>query len=140
MAEPHAIALVPTEAGRALTADGPWGARPPLVVVTVPHGTYLSGQAFDGAPVANGLPLWWAGKPVPDGVFRAWQAWDPDASPEAEAAFEATGWTTYDVLGEALDSHSPHAALWLARALESAGLCRVVVLDLVDGALVERAP
>lgn len=28
----------------------------------------------------------------------------------------------------------------LARALEAAGLCRVVLLDLVDGRLVERAP
>ena len=80
------------------------------------------------------LPLWWADASVPDGVFRAWMAWGPDEDPE----FEATGWTTYDVLAEALDGAG--AAEWLARAVQRCGRAlRVVVLDLVDGRLVERA-
>ncbi len=143
MADPHAILLVPTEGGAALLALGRLGQRPPCLVSYPKRGPdtqppwlpYAIPTMDMGYGRVLALPLVWDGMPVPDGVFRAWNAWGPD---EDEVEFEATGWTTYDVLAEALDGAG--AAEWLARSLERMGLCRVVLLDLVDGALVERAP
>lgn len=138
MSEPWGIVVVPTEAGRVLTEPGACRSLPPQVHRGAAPWEEWCSCSDRSSGLLEGLPLRWGGLPIPEGVFRAWQMWDPDASPEAEAAFEATGWTTYDVLGESLESAS--AAEWLARALEAAGLCRVVLLDLVDGAVVERAP
>jgi hypothetical protein len=170
VADPYAIVLVPTEAGAALMADGACGSVAPRVGIDSHNGRWSStprrAPALNGyclcpgcgqwtprnhpeahehldacsevvrvSSLSSGLPLVWDGMPVPDGAFRAWNAWGPD---EDEAEFGATGWTTYDVLAEALDGAS--AAEWLARSLERMGLCRVVLLDLVGGALVERAP
>lgn len=68
---------------------------------------------------SDALPLWWAGALVPEGVDRLHRAmlhehWsrNPDAG----------------------------AVLQMARQAEWDGLGRVVVLDLVDGVTVERAP
>lgn len=102
------------------------------------HSEYL--EHLDGCPelvrlsaLPFALPLVWEGVPVPDGIFRAWSVWGPD---EHREEFEATAWTTHDVLADALDRVS--AAAWLAQSLEGAGLCHTVLLDFVGGALVER--
>lgn len=145
MSEPHAILCVLADGDPGgLTADGPCGGRPPRV-----HRALICESPLEWSDVWSvvpademgerppycALPLWWAGAPVPDGIFRAWQAWDPDEDPE----FEGAGWTAYDALAEALDGHQD-AADWLARALVRCGKAlRAVVLD-VDGTLVERAP
>lgn len=146
--EPYAILLVPTEGDPGgLLADEACGALPPMVSSRIPSNDKPSIELRDEWAVEHGrhahgprtrtvfaLPLRWDGMPVPGGIFRAWQAWGPDEDPE----FESTGWSTYDVLGEALDSAG--AAKWLAYAVERCGRGSVVVLDLVDGRHVERAP
>lgn len=143
MGEPCGIVVVPTEAGRVLTMEGPCGARAGMVFAA---GTSCldCGRAFPAwAPMcpdcggpgrSEGLPLWWDGALVPEGWDRA-----------RRVAFDAAGFTGGPALAAALDAVEvvyPSAAgvLHMALALEAAGLCRVVVLDLVDGAVVERAP
>ena len=123
MSEPYAILAIPVEGDPGgLLADGPCGGTAPWLAYDAPSGTWRNDWIF---PPLRGraLPLVWDGVPVADGVFRAWQAWGPDEDPE----FEATGWSTYDVLAEALDSAA--GAEWLARAIERLGKAkRVVVL------------
>ncbi len=120
MTAPHAILLVPTEAGAALLAGGRYGARAPSVhLAQSPNATWCDCED-GGLYYPSALPLWWDGALVPEGIDRAIR-----------------------VLGDIPDA--PHADRWaapmaLARVLEAAGLCRVVLLDLVDGRLVERAP
>lgn len=122
------ILLVPSVAHReAMIGDGPCGSRAPLAYrATLPS---IAGD-WCGLPrhchweQGHALVLAWQGRPVPDGVFRAWDYWGPD---EDEAAFRATLWTTYDVLAEALGSLS--AARWLAESLERAGRGRLVLID-----------
>ena len=134
--EPFGVVLVPTTAGRALTADGPLGALPPMVS-RYPDGTTFAGIPMDRwavehgrhahgprSRVTRGLPLWWDGALVREGWWRAWCVRTADMSRPAPCPV-CPG--VDDVLA-------------ICRELEAAGLCRVVVLDLVDGALVECAP
>ena len=134
--EPFGVVLVPTTAGRALTADGPLGALPPMVS-RYPDGTTFAGIPMDRwavehgrhahgprSRVTRGLPLWWDGALVREGWWRAWCVWTADVSRPAPCP-----------VCPGLDD-----VLAICRELEAAGLCRVVVLDLVDGALVECAP
>jgi hypothetical protein len=72
---------------------------------------------------ALALVLAWEGEVCAEGVFRAWDRWGPDEDRE----FAATDESTYDVLGEALDSL--RGCEWLARACGRVGLGEVVVLD-----------
>lgn len=159
MADPYAILLVPTEAGAALMADGACGSVAPRVGIDSYNGRWSStprrAPALDGyclcpgcrqwtprnhpeahehldgcsevarvSLLPSGLPLVWDGAPVPDGVFRAWCAWTAGVSRPAPCPMRPD-------CAEVLE---------LAKELEAGGLCRVVLLDLVDGALVERAP
>jgi hypothetical protein len=127
------VLLVPIEAGGEVLL----GAGHPRIPCFPPtawrsqDGVWAPGRYYNWQgprdPVPHGLALWWDGKPVPDGVFRAWDAWSPDGD---QKEFEATGWTTYDVLAESLDSL--RAAEWLARSLERCGLGHVILLD-ADG-------
>lgn len=136
------VVLVPTVEGRALLADAPCGGRPPAVR-WMPRMDGGRGRWIEPAASRAGgpgsviaLPLWWNHVLVPDGWDRArrvWAAWDgqqrPFASLDPEyARAPARFW--WPCLEEVLA---------VARALESAGLCRVAVLDLVDGAVRERA-
>lgn len=132
MAEPYAILAVPVagdpggllRVGPSLQLLGPdiavtRCAHPPRIIW---HGSR-----------SDALPLWWAGALVPEGWDRA-----------RRVAFDAAGFTGGPGLAATLDSVEVmhpgwEAVLRLARAMESAGLCRVVVLDLVDGVPVERA-
>lgn len=142
--EPRAIVLVSTEAGGALTATGTFGARPPLC--------YRAGSDEENSGwvpcrlscryvgVTLGLLLWWDSALVPEGWDHARRVWSESATAAATLAeVDPGGWVLAD---RAADDSWPEAAcvLILARALERAGLCRVVLLDLVDYALVERAP
>lgn len=135
MSEPWGIVVVATEAGMPLVLAGLCGARPPLVWLADGEpgwGRWANVIAGRKIPTGEGLPLRWDGALVPEGWDRARRVWwdrprgvrvDVDAARAASLAFPAVE----DVVR-------------LARALESAGLCRVVLLDLVDGAVVERAP
>lgn len=78
----------------------------------------LAGQRWGPECGTRGLALWWDWDLVPEGWDRARRAC-------AEI---------HDFRPLCSD------VLVLARFLASAGLCRVVLLDLVGGALVERAP
>lgn len=138
VADPHAIVIVPTEAGAVLLASCVL-ARPPSgwkswrgdggAAGGGHQGPTRELDAVDGEPpiVAvngrDGLPLWWNGAPVPDGVFRAWNAWTAGVSRPAPCPVRPD-------CAEVLE---------LAKELERVGLCRVALLDLVGGALVERA-
>ncbi len=126
MADPHAILLVPTEDGASLLALGRLGQRPPCLVsypkrgpdTQPPWSPYAIPTMDMGYGRVLALPLWWDGELVPEGWDRARRAC-------AEI---------HDFRPLCSD------VLVLARFLASAGLCRVVLLDLVGGALVERAP
>ena len=116
-----AILLVPAPEHRdAVLSDGPCGSRAPVAVLAYDrwHGG-IAGFKLAHWWHHSALVLAWGGKPVPDGVFRAWDAWSPDEDPE----FAATGWTTYDVLAEGLDSMG--GAEWLARAVLRCWAARV---------------
>jgi hypothetical protein len=119
MADPHAILLVPTEAGAALLADGACRSRPPGVT----HDT-RNGEWVDYLSRPDALPLWWGGALVPEGWDRARRV----LLPLAEA------WSVLALPAPPLDMLL-YAALWGAKH----DICRVVLLDLVDGRLVERA-
>lgn len=97
-----------------------WSHKFRQVDVLIPE--WQDGAGY-GAPYPHALVLAWEGQPAPEGVFRAWDRWGPDEDRE----FAATDLTTYDVLGEALDSL--RGCEWLARACERIGLGEVVVLD-----------
>lgn len=153
MADPHAILLVPTEAGAALLADGVCGGRPPIVS-RWPDGVSIAGLRLDtwaikparsvvGLEETSAVVLWWAGELVPEGWDRARRVWHETGETEILLKWD---WDDEDVdrdeLLDAANNFWPLAeqVLVLARALAFDGLCRVVLLDLVDGALVERAP
>lgn len=135
MSEPWGIVVVPTEAGRALTEPGrrmeipEHGSadRPRLQVTRAARPPEVC-WGYDDATRSfppNGLPLWWAGALVPEGWDRArrvfgWHDWPPDPTQHGGAAYILR---MMEVYREDWDS-----------------LCRVVLLDLVDGAVVERAP
>ena len=134
MADPWGIVLVPTEAGRALTEPGrrmeipEHGSadRPRLQVTRAARPPEVC-WGYDDATRSfppNGLPLWWEGAMVPEGWDRAERVW--------VAAYPRRCRTSDTDPGVS-------EALLLAEGLELDGLCRVVLLDLVDGA-VERAP
>lgn len=115
MGDPWGIVLVPTEAGEALLAIGRSLAIVPGwdVVVTrtwcPPHIIRNNGP--------DALPIWWAGELVPEGLDRL-----------------------HRVMAHEHWSRTPSAsgALQMARQAAHEGLCRVVVLDLLDGRIVER--
>lgn len=132
----HFVVLVADLKGP-LLKDGPCGALPPLVS-RYPDGDSIDGIRLDRWGVEHGrhahgprtravfaLPLVWDGAVVPDGWDRA-----------RRVAFRThPAWGMLTVMDPDVQQ------VWmLARFLEKFGLCRVVVLDLVDGALVERAP
>ena len=76
------------------------------------------------------LPLWWDGALVPEG-------WD-----RARRVITAQGWTAFDALPTrawCMEPRHPLDVLLLAEDLVTRGRAsRVVMLDLVDGRLVER--
>ena len=122
MTEIAAIFLVPSAEHReSLVGDGVCGSRAPVVVSgdSCAYDYHRRWKPREDAHPdcymcqhpAEALVLVQNNKPVPDGIFRAWLAWGPDDDPE----FTATGWTTYDVLAEALDS--VRGAAWLAHAV-----------------------
>lgn len=120
MTDPWGIVVVPTEAGRALLADGPCGAKPP----SVHHdddGSWCDCEDYP-ARLSTGLPMWWDHALVPEGWDRARRVADPMLR-----------------LARVSCPFSDEV-LKLARAMEADGLCRLVLLDLVDGAARERAP
>lgn len=130
MADPTAVLLVPTEAGAALRLTGRCGSSPPMAHRSRRDGSWSSrGDWCDTEESA--LPLRWDGALVPEGWDRArrvaWGAldWFNESEHAARAAAQL----------------SPDAAkvLALVRAMERGGLCRVVLLDLVDGRLAERS-
>lgn len=136
MGEPHAVLLVPTQAGAALLHVGP-----SLRIHPTDLGQGIAATRCGHPPrvifhgrVDDALPVWWDGALVPEGWDRARRvAWDRSGFPEGPE------------LAATLDSAEVmcpgwEAVLRLARALEAAGLCRLVLLDLVDGRHVERAP
>lgn len=122
----RSILLIPVP-GSPLLAPGLCGARPPVIHQCGCDTWGHEGCAFL-APLPRALVLAWEGQPCPEGVFRAWDRWGPDEDPEFA---QTTDWSTYDVLGEALDSL--RGCEWLARACERCGLGRVVVIEEVSG-------
>lgn len=126
MTAPHAVLLVPTEAGAALLAVGDLGAKPPVVWFHPAEGGKVRWSEWSVGRNCTraALPLWWDGALVPEGWDRAERVW---------AAARARRCRTSD-----LDMCASQALL-LAEGLEADGLCRVVLLDLADGRLVERS-
>ena len=135
MADPYAILLVPTEAGAVLLARrwlARWGVDGTLpgeawydaLGWSAPWDPYDTDGPLALWPKTRGLALWWDGALVPEGWWRAWCAWTAGVSRPAPCPMRPD-------CAEVLE---------LAKELEAGGLCRVVLLDLVDGALVERAP
>lgn len=135
MSEPWGIVVVSTEAGRALTEPGrrmeipEHGSadRPRLQVTRAARPPEVC-WGYDDATRSfppNGLPLWWAGALVPEGWDRARRV-ASDLHP---------AWMMPTIMEPGTDQ-----LLMVARFLEKHRLCRVVLLDLVDGAVRERAP
>lgn len=134
--EPFGIVLVPTEAGRALLYPG----APVYSVRDMLHGWVVeatNGNACVHAPTEGdghvhdmerdvwALELWRAGALVPEGWDRARRV-ASDLHP---------AWMMPTIMEPGADQ-----LLMVARFLEKHRLCRVMLLDLVDGAVVERAP
>lgn len=120
-ADPWGIVLVPTEKGRALTA--PHRASLPLIPRVLGVCATRSAQPpvvvwYEVGP-PNGLILWWCGALVPEGIDRL------------HRVMQHEQWSRYPTID---------AVLQMARQAEYDGLCRLVLLDLVDGAVRERAP
>lgn len=124
MGSPHAILCVPTKGDPGgLLKVGPslrLPAGPDIAVTRCAHPPRI---VFHGSR-EDALPLWWDGALVPEG-------WDRYVRVLLTAL---GGQDDYPV------SRWPTADGVLAAASAGTSLCRVVVLDLVDGALVERAP
>ncbi len=121
--DPHAIVIVPTEAGVALRRAGRCGGTPPMVS-RGRRGGWFSGRSAEESWAdadEHGIPLVWDGELVPEGWDRARRVADHLRVAMVSQPF--------------VDE-----IMKLARSLSSDGLCRVVLLDLVGGALVERAP
>lgn len=139
MADPWGIVVIPAAGDPGgLLAEGPCGALPPTVHAvegaiatgwrTAIEGVWFEGRAPhlpDGMPRVQALPLWWNGKLVPEGWWRGWRAWVSGDFPGAPCPVQAT-------IADCLQ---------LAKELVFYGIAsRVVLLDLVGGRLVERAP
>jgi hypothetical protein len=130
---PHAILLVPTEAGAGLLARG--RVLPSDYIPAQPPSVWRCGCGEWGhagcagrLPQPFALPVWWGGAMVPEGWDRAsrfgLENTEDDGSDERDDLHRR--WHPWP------DVHA--CAYWLARQ----GLCRVILLDLVDGRLVER--
>ena len=140
MADPHAILLVPTEDGASLLALGRLGQRPPCLVsypkrgpdTQPPWSPYAIPTMDMGYGRVLALPLRWDGELVPEGWDRARRACAD--LPRGQRPTGPVLMWLHDFRPLCSD------VVVLAQFLASAGLCRVVLLDLVDGVLVERAP
>lgn len=119
VADPWGIVLVPTEAGEALLATTRIGDLSVPAARVYWDDDYRSWtEHWPGERCGvEALPLWWDGALVPEGLDRL-----------------------HRVMAHEHWSRTPSAAgaLQMARQAAHEGLCRVVVLDLVDGRIVER--
>ena len=129
MADPWAIVLVPAEgdpggllAARRLRLPGPQAAVSVTRAAVPPQ---VSGWDPSSSLWPSGLPLWWDGALVPAGWDRARRA--------AYALHPA--WMLPTTM-----EPDQNQLLMVARFLMKTSGARVVLLDLVDGRLVERGP
>jgi hypothetical protein len=125
---PVAVLVVPAEGDPGgLKTPGSCGSRPPLVYHDPDDGTWRDwGHVWHRAA----LPLWWDGALVPEGWDRARRV---------EETVQRSGEVLEPWPLDPMRRGGARYVQLLARALVTAGLAsRVVLLDRVDGRLVER--